>query len=53
MKKPQEEKEIPVTVKLKKSVHKKVVDKQIDKFDKEKTIPEICSLAIEKGIDKV
>lgn len=44
---------IPVTVWVEKPVHTKVLLKQIEKFDKNKTIAEVCALAIEKGIDKV
>lgn len=44
---------VPVTVNVEKTVHRKVIKKQILKFDKEKTIAEICAIAIERGIDKV
>jgi len=44
---------VGVTVFVEKAVHTKVLLKQIQKFDKQKTIAEVCALAIEKGIDKV
>lgn len=44
---------IGVTIFIDKPTHKKVLLKQINKFDKEKTVAEVCAIAIEKGIDRV